>query len=643
MAFKKNQPPPPSPTAPPPDPHANIFGDPESTGAHIPLSWDQIGSTPGVSKSQPATKSAASKSPVAFPAAHEDMPMIAEEKKSDPLDDIFSDSERSGAMLPPKFETTTSDRKKKEKPKPAPAPGLDVSQAIVFDEPEGRDSAPPASRSQRPAHYSTDDHAIDFGLGHATPESPFRYENEAEKLFGKADASSAGMPPDWSNAAGTASVAGTPVVPQTPTPPTKPSKSNLPTPSKKPEMKGLDFPTPPPFKPTTEDRFVTPPPLSPFENLKESLATPPPPQSAPASKESSKPDDPWGAFFEAQKTGREEEKARRTDQQKHESAQPQPILKPLQPSPRPVIEDRIADDSAATVRRDSELREPEPPAAPAASAYHTLASPPPPKSSGEELFVGSNREQTMVWSRHYAQDRGLSLNPKNVYGVILAPASPVLAPAIIEIMRERLGMNDTGILYALKHRHGILADDLPLQEAVDLADKLNQKRQAVCVVERDERLAFNEPQDVMRVKFEGKSARFFTAEGIENRKYKDLVGIGCGSVATQSGSVERDVIDLFFAQPGLHLRLWRNTLMAAPPVFSGKIENRDEFHALGRHLIELAPDAIQTNAFIQWTKGNTPTITSTFSGLIEYENYTRWYLMAHYGRSKAYDPTRPPG
>ncbi|MBI1784765.1 hypothetical protein HYR69_06435 [Candidatus Sumerlaeota bacterium] len=309
----------------------------------------------------------------------------------------------------------------------------------------------------------------------------------------------------------------------------------------------------------------------------------------------------------------------------------EPMMRPLMPIPvSPEQSDRMADEDAVTVRR--------PPGERIVSAPPPPPPSPPPMAQEEVLFAGSNKDQTMVWSRHFVKDRELSLNPDHRYSVIIAPAATVQAREVIEVMRKYLGLNDSGVVYAIKRRHGILASDLTLNESVELAKEFNENGQSVCVIEQDDRLAFGEPSDVMRIKFEEKTAKFYTLDKAVSRKYKDMVGIGCGSAAAQAGSPERDVLDLFFAEPGLHLRIWRNTLMSAPTAFTGKVENVGEFHLLAKHLIKLAPDAIQTQSFIQWVGGTDPKIPVQFSSLIEYDNYTRWYLMAHYGRSKPFEP-----
>src|SRR6185436_12070341 len=138
-------------------------------------------------------------------------------------------------------------------------------------------------------------------------------------------------------------------------------------------------------------------------------------------------------------------------------------------------------------------------------------------------------------------------------------------------------------IHALKRRHGILASDLAIDEAVDLAHEFADRGQAVSLIEQDDRLDFGEAIDVVKVKFEdGTMLRFSTFDGTVARKFKHLIALGCGTVLVEGAAHGRDVVDLYFAEPGRHMRIWRNTLMASPPFFSGKGDTQAEFHSLAR-------------------------------------------------------------
>ncbi len=578
----------------------DIFGKADATGAFAPQDWDvepppKKGSVPPPSKKEkdkPREKETQSARPASHPE-DDALPMMAEPKKdatdeSKPksVTDVFGSADSSQVQLPPDWGTGTGSRRKPAPPtKPKPRPKYDDSADIKIDG--------VADKTILESHGPT-----------PTPQPPSKGMKD---IFGQPDSTAAQVPPQW-DATGKSGVGR---ISQPPPSPKSVESGNVTPIQLDKESKGegvIDFPTPPPFGAAHPVQ----------ENTSQSLT--PPPTPAPASSEREE----WGSFFSDENIwGRKRDASH---------VEPPPIA-PLEP--------RIGSSRPPTTFSPSSLPPAsEPPVAPTRVEPQPAAKswiqnlPPGPSSEEEIFFAQSGKDQTLVWSRYYADDRQPRFQADSRYSVIVAPASMILVKEVIEVLQEFLGMNSTGVIHALKRRHGILAGDLSAEEANQLATRFADHGQDVALVEQDERLDFGEPRDVLRITYEDRRGKFWTTEGMVARKWKELVGMGCGQTVVKAGGAPRDVLDLYFAQPGLHLRIWRNTLMSAPPAFSGKLDNEREFQALAREFARLAPHAIQTNTFFQWTQGNDPNPPGHFAGLIEYDNYTQWYLMAHYGRSK---------
>lgn len=651
----------PDPNQAPINTYSNVFGDPDATGNFAPMTLDDEGpaKVPKMYGGDPNPKPPASKAsaPPPLPRASQPPPPPLPSNSSD--EDPFAMPDQSGVF---KQSLWDEGSKKKEDIKyTAPSNNnvdLDVNKPIVLEESTaGSRNAPSGS-----------------GLA---------------DVFGAPGGTTGLVPPDWSNVAGTGSLpidalAPPPLDAPPPmpdvgsnsapfwnrsspfmfpeeekgqgkkratgedrfnTPP--PSSPNLPgsgekaRPLKKKDVKSKDavdfFPTPVPFtvKGADEDVFNTPaqPIPSPKAKVEDRFATPPPkPAAAQPEPKISKPNantappaaaqptshgntDVWSAFLK-------EDQGWSDKQPTAASRQSAPVPPPAPPR----VQERMIADSAPTVQR------------PASHPIQEAAPPRPsaPKTDEAIGFVGSSPDQTMVWSRQYANERNLTFNTDSKYNIIIAPASTLMVREIIGMLRTQLGMNEEAALYALKHRHGILLSDLVLDEAVDMCHKFTEQGQDVALVEQDDRLEFGEPTDVMRMKLEEKTARYFTMDAAYTKKWKELVGLSCGRIIIHPGAPGRDVLDLYFAEPGMNLRIWRNTLMSAPPAFTGKMENEVEFQALAKELVKRAPHAIQTQSFIEWTQSTDVAMPVEFSNMVEYQNYTRWYLMAHYGRSKLF-------
>lgn len=251
------------------------------------------------------------------------------------------------------------------------------------------------------------------------------------------------------------------------------------------------------------------------------------------------------------------------------------------------------------------------------------------------LFANSDDEETQAWKRHYSRDRRPRYRPEFRYSIILAPGAPVLLGEVIDVLQSHLGVGLPSILHSLQRHHGLLAMELSRNEAAGLAMRFVSRHQEVMLVEHDERLAFTEPVDVLRLSLDDRWAGFATAARFMRRNWPDVIGLTSGVI--QEGGAARSVINLYCMNPALQLRLWMNTLAPVPlpePITEGGQPSESRaFHALAMELARRAPHAIRSRSFTRWISGEGGPPPVAFANLIEFDNYSLWYLMAHYARA----------
>lgn len=252
-------------------------------------------------------------------------------------------------------------------------------------------------------------------------------------------------------------------------------------------------------------------------------------------------------------------------------------------------------------------------------------------------FAESGKSETAIWLQEYAKDRRPRYRTTHRYSIILAPARRIHTERVIELLREHLGISTEAVIHTLKRHHGILATDLRREDSIALAEEFKDRDQDVMLIEQDERLRFGPVRDVLRLKWEDEGPRFTAHDLSDRRPWRQLIGMSCGRVTDRPDGPRRAAMDLFFASPGLHLRLWRNTLDFTMPNMPEGLGEKAAFHRLGRKLGERATKAIRSRSFARWIASSNPSPRITFANLIEYDNYNLWYLMAHYGRAKMFE------
>ncbi len=238
-------------------------------------------------------------------------------------------------------------------------------------------------------------------------------------------------------------------------------------------------------------------------------------------------------------------------------------------------------------------------------------------------------------ARIYVADTEYELIPEGRYALILAPGHPVDIEIIHAVMRPVMGMSPQETRHAILRRRGILAENLNLIEAESIAHQLANHKQSIMVILQH---AFKEegtPIDVHSMRDEGRQVRFSTADQVITCQWRRAICLGAGMVCLGPSAPARGVLDIIFREPFHHLSIWEKSFMFEK---SPGINEEDRFRALAQRIAEKAPKAIHTRTLDEWIKDETPEPTIQFSSHIEYANFVRWYVMAHFAPGQLIKP-----
>lgn len=221
----------------------------------------------------------------------------------------------------------------------------------------------------------------------------------------------------------------------------------------------------------------------------------------------------------------------------------------------------------------------------------------------------------------------LVLAPNHRYSLILAPGRSVNFRIINGALSPVLGLSPKSTHHAILRRRGVLLSDLDHQTAKKLAQRLADQGQSVALVEDGPIIDFGIPRDAFSLKMDVRGIEVATEVARIKFIWNEVVAIGGGLVQLAPGSPYRSVIDLFVREPRLHLRIWENTFQFP----SGPTTHRHQrFLKLAQQLVELTPNAIHTRTLDLWLRQDYNATDIHFASMIEYDNFTRWHLMAYY-------------
>ncbi|MEN6627939.1 MAG: rhomboid family intramembrane serine protease [Candidatus Sumerlaeia bacterium] len=269
-----------------------------------------------------------------------------------------------------------------------------------------------------------------------------------------------------------------------------------------------------------------------------------------------------------------------------------------------------------------------------------------------EVFIGDITNFSPQPETSDTHDKRLVLRRGVKYAAILTPGCPVDIPLVCAAIAPVLGLSPDGTHHALLRRRGILAEDLTASEAEALAKDLSANGQSVSVVACDDQLEFGPPQDVLTYSDEGASARFSISNEALTCRWSQAVFFAAGLVRLDPTAPGRALIDLFFAQPRAHLRIWENTfvypdrvVVAAKGMENQRQSDSDHgflrrewcFRSMAAEIDTHGRNAVRTRSFSSWLDLATPLPTAHFWSLIEYENFLRWHLMAYHVPKKKFE------
>lgn len=271
-----------------------------------------------------------------------------------------------------------------------------------------------------------------------------------------------------------------------------------------------------------------------------------------------------------------------------------------------------------------------------------------------EIFIGDITQYPYKPDSDETKELPLVLRPTLRYAAILTPGQPVDIQLVCSTLAPLLGLGPDPTHHALLRRRGILIEDLIAAEAEALARTLASAGQSVSLVAMDRTLDFGPPLDVLTYGDDGAAGRFSVAGQALVCRWSQAVCFAAGLVRLEPTAPGRAVLDLFFSQPRVHLRLWESTMVypdriaatarvletiyAQAPTQAGKLPLRRDwcFRALANEISDHGKNAIRTRSLSDWIEQAMALPTAHFWSPIEYDNFLRWHLMAYYAPKKVY-------
>jgi hypothetical protein len=230
-------------------------------------------------------------------------------------------------------------------------------------------------------------------------------------------------------------------------------------------------------------------------------------------------------------------------------------------------------------------------------------------------------------------DESVILKPYMDCALILTPGQPVNIPIICQLMAPLLGLSPEGTHHAILRRRGILIDGLEGGRADRIASQMAEMGQSVSVVPIGQRMDFGPPPDVLTFRQEGTYGRFATSDEIYTCRWSQAILFGAGLVVLAPNAPGRGVIDLYFVNPRIHLRIWENTFLYPRQWES---ETPERFLRLVMEIENNSPGAVRTRSWEIWLRQKSALPAARFWSEIEYNNFLRWHLMAYHLPKKVY-------
>ena len=221
----------------------------------------------------------------------------------------------------------------------------------------------------------------------------------------------------------------------------------------------------------------------------------------------------------------------------------------------------------------------------------------------------------------------LLFTPEGRYAILLAPRCRASLGQIAELLVPFDPRPPEEIRQSLSHRNGILAEQLDQTEARRLSRRFARHQLPVMVVDERPVQAFAEPVEVRAWHPRPEAACFSTDRECLETTWSHAVAISAAMVTLEPMTPMRAVLDLFFTDPPLHVRIWANNFIY-PPMLAGHGEQ--QFLELGRALSASGGHLIATGSFRRWIRSGRARPDRCFSSRVEYDDYNRYYLLAYH-------------
>jgi len=225
------------------------------------------------------------------------------------------------------------------------------------------------------------------------------------------------------------------------------------------------------------------------------------------------------------------------------------------------------------------------------------------------------------------------------YALLIAPRSRVDMAVLAAVMGPVLGLSPEGTRHAILRRRGILIENQPLSVAAGIANQLSHCGQPVLLVLQHRCEESGEPADLMMLEEHDGGLRLATAAEVFHCRWGQVICLGAGQVRLAPGAPPRRVLDLLLHEPARHFRAWEATVRAKAPDLGAQNPTLRE---IAGWLVARCPQAIHTRSLESWIAGSEPDGLPAFASLIEYHNFMRWHVLAHYAPAKPFRGRRRP-
>jgi hypothetical protein len=224
--------------------------------------------------------------------------------------------------------------------------------------------------------------------------------------------------------------------------------------------------------------------------------------------------------------------------------------------------------------------------------------------------------------------------------LLLSPRRPIDLEKVMRELPRLTGQSPESVATRIRAQCGILFPHISYSEGTRLRDGLRQAGVAVSLVEEQSGWDAADVIEVRGLKAKADAWQWETREGQTRTEARSLALMSCGCVRlVHSDHRRRCMVDLFWREPHVHLRLWdyrfgfdllRGLEGFSPPKPGGAPATA--LRDLAKALLSNAPQAVAAYSLREWLGPESPDMPRRFSDTGAYDYYNLWHLLAYLGR-----------